>query len=59
MATTYPFGAQPDTFKGAPFVYGLDHILAAGGLIAAIGTKQWRQKPLIYFDRKNKYLVYQ
>jgi hypothetical protein len=39
--------AHPEASKNAPFPDGLDHVVGAGRLIAAVTPEKWGNKPLI------------
>jgi hypothetical protein len=47
MAAKDALNSQPDAFQGSPFIDGIDHVLAARWLEAAMGAEQGRQCPLI------------
>jgi len=55
MATADAFHAQPKSFEYTPFLYGADHIMRAGWLVAALGTQHWGDAPLVDAYREDEY----
>ena len=48
------FQAHPGAAQHTPFLYGLDHVMRAGGLIATGGAEQGRKRPLVQSDGQDK-----
>lgn len=54
MAAADPFDTQPDSTENAPLGNCLYGILGAGGGMAAVCSKKWRQRELVEADGQDE-----
>jgi hypothetical protein len=51
MTSADPFHSEPDPFKHTPFLNCFNGILRTGWMVAAVGSKEWRQGQLVNANR--------